>query len=295
MFCRAGEFLVAGVRARFLPWCINYSKTQKNLIFEKFFQTPQTKHPLKKNSSMIFKTTNPKLKHYNIPPTDENHELLRKAKAAIAASHPEQALDLLSTLKLKTLDIEITALSARLADLERTQRFGTESHDTETREHNKINKSVLFLITALEKEIAQSFDFYDRIRAALKSRYETRLSQKLSNRQPVNLRLVPSTAGTTPQAANTFVQYSEGQIRGKLAEYYEDANGRLLLVGVPGAGKTTLLLQLELELLEKEITRIPVILNLARWSNTFPTLEAWIQEILPSEMGLTIIKKWLLI
>ncbi|WP_421795500.1 NACHT domain-containing protein [Haliscomenobacter sp.] len=240
---------------------------------------------------MIFKTTKPKLKHYNIPPTDENHELLRKAKAAIAASHPEQALELLSTLKLKPLDIEITALSARLADLERTQRFGTESFDTETREHNKINKSIIFLITALEKEIAQSFEFYDKIRAALKSRYETRLSQKLSNRQPVNLRLVPSTAGTTPQAANTFVQYSEGQIRGKLAEYYKDANGRLLLVGVPGAGKTTLLLQLELEFLEREITRIPVILNLARWSSEFPTLEAWIQEILPSEMGLVINKK----
>jgi DNA replication protein DnaC len=240
---------------------------------------------------MIFKTTKPKLKHYNIPPTDENHELLRKAKVAIAASHPDQALELLSTLKLKTLDIEITALSARLSDLERTQRFGTESYDTETREHNKINKSIIFLITALEKEIAQSFEFYDKIRSALKSRYETRLSQKLSNRQPVNLRLVPSTAGTTPQAANTFVQYSEGQIREKLAEYYKDAHGRLLVVGVPGAGKTTLLLQLELELLEKETTRIPVILNLARWSSEFPTLEDWIQEILPSEMGLTINKK----
>lgn len=240
---------------------------------------------------MIFKTTKPKLKHYNIPPTDENHELLRKAKAAIAASHPGQALELLSTLKLKTLDVEITALSARLADLERTQRFGTESYDTETREHNKINKSIILLINALYKEIAQSFEFYDKIRVALKSRYEARLSQKLSNRQPVNLRLVPSTAGTTPQAANTFVQYDEGQIRGKLAEYYQDANGRLLLVGVPGAGKTTLLLQLELELLEKEITRIPVILNLARWSSTFLTLADWIQEILPSEMGLTINKK----
>lgn len=240
---------------------------------------------------LFSKTDKNNPERYNIPPTDDNHELLRKAKAAIAASHPDQALELLSTLKLKNLDIEITALSSRLSDLERTQRFGTESHDTETRAHNKINKSIIFLITALEKEIAQSFEFYDKIRAALKTRYETRLSQKLSNRQPVNLRLVPSTAGTTLQAANTFVQYSEGQIRGKLAEYYKDANGRLLLVGVPGAGKTTLLLQLELELLEKEITRIPVILNLARWSSEFPTLEAWIQEILPSEMGLVINKK----
>jgi DNA replication protein DnaC len=240
---------------------------------------------------LFSKTDKSNPERYNIPPTDENHELLRKAKAAIAASHPDQALELLSTLKLKTLDIEITALSARLADLERTQRFGTESYDTETREHNKINKSIIFLITALEKEIAQSFEFYDKIRAALKSRYETRLSQKLSNRQPVNLRLVPSTSGTTSQAANTFVQYSEGKIRGKLAEYYKDANGRLLLVGVPGAGKTTLLLQLELELLEQEATRIPVILNLVRWSSTFSKLEDWIQEILPSEMGLTINKK----
>lgn len=93
---------------------------------------------------LFSKTDKSKPERYNIPPTDENHELLRKAKAAIAASHPEQALEQLSTLKLKTLDIEIIALSARLSDLERTQRFGTESYDTETREHNKINKSIIF-------------------------------------------------------------------------------------------------------------------------------------------------------
>lgn len=240
---------------------------------------------------LFSKTDKSRPEHYNIPPTDENHELLHKAKAAIAASHPGQALELLSTLKLKTLDIEITVLSARLSNLKSTNRLGTVSYEAKTLELNKINESLTLLITSLEKEIAPSFEFYDKIRAALKTRYETRLSQKLSNRQPVNLRLVPSSIGTTHQAANTFVQYDDGEIGGKLAEYYKDSNGRLLLVGVPGAGKTTLLLQLQLELLEQETTRIPVILNLARWSSTFSTLKDWIQEILPSEMGLTINKK----
>ena len=240
---------------------------------------------------MFFKTTKPKLQDYNIPLTDENHSLLRKAKSAIAESSPEHVLELLSSLKLKDLDIEITALSARLAYLERTNRLGTVSYEAKTIEQNKINESLTLLITALEKEIAQSFEFYTRIKEALTTHYETCLSQKLSNLQLANLRLVPSTIGTTPCAASTFVQYSEGQIREKLVEYYEDANGRLLLVGVPGAGKTTLLLQFELELLKQETTRIPVILNLARWSDKFRSLEAWIQEVLPLEIGLILNNK----
>ena len=97
---------------------------------------------------MAFKSTKPKLERYNIPPSGENHELLRKAKAAIAASHPDQALKLLSTLKLKALDIEVTVLRASLANLERANRLGTLSHETKTVEQNKINEKQ-------EKEIAE--------------------------------------------------------------------------------------------------------------------------------------------
>ena len=240
---------------------------------------------------MIIKITKPKFERYNIRLTAENHELLRKAKAAIAASNPKQALELLSTLKLKSLDTDIAVLSARLTDAKRIRRLAAKSAKIKTKEQNSIKNSIIFLINVLKKEIAQTFEFYQKIRAALKLRYENRLSQNLSRPHPVNLRLVPSTTETTPQADHTFVQYSEAEIRKKLTEHFEESKGQLLLIGVPGSGKTTLLLQLAIEILEKETTHIPVILNLARWRNSFPTLEAWIKEILPAEIGLAIPKK----
>ncbi|MDX2070307.1 MAG: hypothetical protein SFV55_17900 [Haliscomenobacter sp.] len=232
-----------------------------------------------------------KPERYHLPATEQNRHLLAKAKKAISKADYDQALKSLDELHVQTLDVEISSLSARLAQVQHAEIYGTQSPQSKSRALNKISLGLLTLIKILEKEIAQAFIFYDEIKAALKTRYENRLKQKLTHRQPVNLRLLPSTTGTSSQAAETFVQYNDGQIRKKLLEYYEDAKGRLFLVGVPGAGKTTLLLQLELELLEKEPTRIPVILNLARWNSAFPSLEAWIQEILPSEMSLTINKK----
>lgn len=240
---------------------------------------------------MIIKITKPKFERYNIRLTAETHELLRKAKAAIAASNPKQALELLSTLKLKSLDTDIAVLSARLTDAKRIRRLAAKSAKIKTKEQNSIKNSIILLINVLKKEIAQSVEFQKKIRTALKLRYENRLSQNLSRPHPVNLRLVPSTTETTPLADHTFVQYSEAEIRKKLTEHFEASKGQLWLIGVPGAGKTTLLLQLAIEILEKETTHIPVVLNLARWRNSFPTLEAWIKEILPAEIGLAIPKK----
>lgn len=224
---------------------------------------------------------------YSLSGTEKNRQLLVKAKKAVSEANPVEALKYLSEFNIPTLDIEISNLGARLAQLRRTEMHGTVYTQAESRALNRISVDLLDLIEALEREIEEPFAFYDKIRVALSSRYQIRLNQKLSNRQPINLRLLPSTTGTSQYAAANFVQYNKEEDSKKLAEYFEDSNGRLLLLGAPGAGKTTLLLQLALELLNKDMDQIPVILNLATWNKTLSTLESWVQKILPLELGIS--------
>lgn len=228
---------------------------------------------------------------FHIAGTDANRRLLQEAKDAIREAETDHTLNILSKLQSKRLEEEISILKARLGQFRQKQRQGVLSEDNQAKTENKISRDILSLIGVLDQELSESYKYYESIKATLRERYEKRLSQKLSRRQPVNLRLLPSTTGSSRQAAESFVPYNENEVPEKLIEYFEKSKGRLLLIGAPGAGKTTLLLQLVLELLEKGTTALPVVLNLARWSNNFPTLEAWIQEILPSEMGLSISKK----
>ncbi len=47
-----------------------------------------------------------------------------------------------------------------------------------------------------------------------------------------------------------------------------------------------MLLELAVGLLEKEMDGLPVLLNLATWKKEYTTLETWLKEILPAEMGI---------
>jgi hypothetical protein len=63
---------------------------------------------------------------------------------------------------------------------------------------------------------------------------------------------------------------------------FDEAGGRLLIMGSPGAGKTTLLLQLADELLDRaehDASRpIPVVVNLASWGARLQPLGAWLVD-----------------
>lgn len=67
-----------------------------------------------------------------------------------------------------------------------------------------------------------------------------------------------------------------------LTQAYEQAEGKLLLLGEPGAGKTTLLLELvRVLLLQAESDgrlRIPVVFNLSSWSVKRSSLDDWLIE-----------------
>jgi DNA polymerase III delta prime subunit len=65
---------------------------------------------------------------------------------------------------------------------------------------------------------------------------------------------------------------------------YDDTDGNLLVLGAPGAGKTTLLLDLARQLLDRakydEQHPIPVVFNLASWTEKGSALEDWlVQEL----------------
>jgi hypothetical protein len=123
------------------------------------------------------------------------------------------------------------------------------------------------------------------IRKYLKSRYERRIRQKLAEREPVNLRKTPSFTGTSDEGAQNFITLPAEKVPSGMAELFDEARGRLLVVGAPGAGKTTLLLQLALALLERPGKDLPVLLNLATWRSEFATFDEWLRRILPLELG----------
>lgn len=228
-----------------------------------------------------------KTEKFNIPPGPSTRQTITQAKTHISQAEPEEALRLLSTFKILALDAEIDLLSSRLVDYHRTKRHGTEAPDQENRTFNRISRDIRDLITVLEKELVAGVENYQTIREYLKKRYNNRLDQKLANRQPVNLRRLVNTEVVPEGMAPAFVTYTSEEISGELLQTFRDARGRLLLVGAPGAGKTTLLLQLVLELLDAEQDFLPVILNLATWSNEHITLEAWLKKILAAEMGVS--------
>ena len=69
-----------------------------------------------------------------------------------------------------------------------------------------------------------------------------------------------------------------------ILQIYDEANGKLLILGEPGSGKTTVLLKLLRELLPRahqdELHPMPVLFLLSSWSAHKPALEDWlIQEL----------------
>lgn len=234
---------------------------------------------------MIFKKGIDPNKSYNIPNTQANRALLKQAREAIGSAKPEQALRLLSNLNLPNLQNELTLLNGRLAKLKKDDIHGVLYYDENSVQFNRISKAISDLITTLEAEMSTSASYDEIIKEYLNRRYDQRLNQKLAGRQPVNLRQLPTTEGTTEETSAAFVAFNPDEVKEHIEKTFADAHGRLLITGVPGAGKTTLLLQLALALLDSATDALPVILNLATWKNEYTNLETWLKEILPTELG----------
>ncbi|MFN0216155.1 MAG: NACHT domain-containing protein [Saprospiraceae bacterium] len=210
---------------------------------------------------------------------------LKSARETIKEAEQEETIKILSNLKNAVVDEQLSMLSVRLAQCRQDSRLGTITHEQKETALNRINKDILDLIKAIETQLSEGEKENQQLREAFRQRYRNRLSQKLASRQPVNLRRFATTEGTSEQVAATFIPYGSNQIGAEISKTFQDALGRLLIVGQPGAGKTTLLLQLADRLFDLEEDALPVVINLATWKSSFAKLETWLEAVLAAELS----------
>ena len=226
-----------------------------------------------------------KNKFYNIPNTRQHRDMLAQAKTAVAEAKPDKAIGILMAIEVESVKADTRLLSGRWAERMRNQIAGVlEPTD---KSFQRINRDVNELVEALAAEMKAYGVVDEEVRQGLKRRYTNRLAQKLAKRQPINLRHAPSTDGTSEETAGAFVPISPEKVDAHVEELFRGAYGRLLITGKPGAGKTVLLLRLELALLASESDLLPLILNLSTWKKDYVTLDPWLREILPAELGAT--------
>ena len=71
-----------------------------------------------------------------------------------------------------------------------------------------------------------------------------------------------------------------------ILQIFDDAGGRLVILGAPGAGKSYMLRRLALELLQTDRKVIPVVFSLASWQGSQQKdLNTWMLEYLPQYLG----------
>lgn len=223
---------------------------------------------------------------FTIPWRPEYENFIQEAKAAVRNSKLEKALDYLFKIDVRALNGYTNQLASRLAQYERDNILGVQDYERASGERNRISRDVLKLIDAVEKSLREESEINAKIKTYLTERYQNRLDQKLAGRQAVNVRKIPSTAGTSEDTSSYFVSINSEDIQGTIQNLFEEAKGRLLITGVPGSGKTVLMLQLVLALLKKKTPAIPLVLNLATWRKSYVKLETWLEEILPAELGI---------
>ncbi len=148
-----------------------------------------------------------------------------------------------------------------------------------------LNPVSLFSRKKESSELAPDPALVAEVGAYLVHRYEQRLSQKLADRQPVNLRILPFQKDQTEEGPGDYMTLKEEEVRDEIGHIFNRAYGRLLVVGLPGSGKTTLVIQLALYLLALKNKSMPVVLNLATWRAEFNSFDEWLSKILSAELG----------
>ena len=88
----------------------------------------------------------------------------------------------------------------------------------------------------------------------------------------------------TPMAPRLDFRRAQVPTRKSALEVFDEAGGRLLILGAPGAGKTTLLLQLAKDLLDRadhDLEQpVPIVINLASWAEHRQPLNKWASKSL---------------
>ncbi len=120
--------------------------------------------------------------------SQENSDLCNQAHIAISSADLEGSLKILSKIHQdKVLREEISHLSSRLAKYQQEKNQGTIRSEEDNVRFNQISESILNLITTISDGFDHEKGDHQKIFEYLNKRYENRLQQKLSNRQPINL------------------------------------------------------------------------------------------------------------
>jgi energy-coupling factor transporter ATP-binding protein EcfA2 len=133
------------------------------------------------------------------------------------------------------------------------------------------------ILDNIEPDVKLLFD-------SLKDRYKKRYDSKLDGRFEITLEV-----NKEPFTVNYQTNKNIDEAFKAINESFNQ-KGRLLIVGSPGSGKTVLLLKLALELLGDECQaeqKLPVIFNLASWSEDYASFEDWLIDVLNSGNGLS--------
>jgi hypothetical protein len=124
---------------------------------------------------------------------------------------------------------------------------------------------------------------------SLKERYKRRYKSKLDERFEIKLEVSKNWNGNIYKTCKFDAEAKTSDAIIEIRKVFGE-EGRLLIVGSPGSGKTVLLLKLALELLGKKCKadqQLPVIFNLAAWSETYETFKDWLIDVLSSGNGLS--------
>lgn len=153
-------------------------------------------------------------------------------------------------------------------------------------------KVALRMLTGEKKaEEKKTSEFTPRLRAdlleLLRSRYAKRLSDSLEHevRLQLGIQETPAALALNPNLRLVGSQDNRAVQRGTpIQRLFDEAGGRLLILGEAGAGKTTMLLYLAQVLVrratENDTEPVPVVVNLASWARHGGTLREWLVEAL---------------
>ena len=128
----------------------------------------------------------------------------------------------------------------------------------------------------------------------LQARYQKRLDDSLEHEVRLRLDLTetPTALALDPNLRLVGTQEDRAVPRGTaIHQLFDEAGGRLLLLGAPGAGKTTLLLQLAQALVARAKADadepVPVVVNLSSWAKHGGTLRTWLVQALQDEASVS--------
>ena len=231
---------------------------------------------------ILFGISDEKLDPYFHLERTEEYKLV-EVKEALAKAELPEALHLLSTLTSAAIESHVIALSARYHRLEEEQLQGILNYQDYQIGLNRLSSDILKLLQLLEKTF-QPESTIQEVKANLRQLYLQRLQDKLADRHPINIQCAYSLTGTDwdrAQIAYDDIVLEQKEVSTSLERIFDEHRGRLLVIGEPGAGKTSLLLQLADALLQRRENRVPVILNLATWNETYKNFEHWLLETLP--------------